>query len=239
MIKVNGQDGTKKNIEEDTYFTNEIDYIPIDMMSNGNQTKDFQLTIEMAKELSMMARTDKGKQARQYFIELEKQWNSPEAVMARALKMADAKILSLQAGIQERDERIKELTPAANLGNAIRNNEGLIIIRGFVKVLANIGIKIRQCDLFSWLVKNDYLYQNKHDDYLPCVRYVHSGLFKVAETPVETKTNGSFISYTTRLTTKGQEYFINKLKEEYSCQAKLHDLNAISAKSTIQQSMMQ
>jgi anti-repressor protein len=54
----------KKNIEEDAYFTNGVDYIPLDMMSNGNQTKDFQITVEMAKELSMLARTEKGKQAR-------------------------------------------------------------------------------------------------------------------------------------------------------------------------------
>lgn len=89
----------KKNIEEDSFFNEGADYIPLDIMSNGNETKDFQLTIEMAKELSMMARTEKGKQARQYFIELEKQWNSPEAVMARALRMADTKILSLQNNV--------------------------------------------------------------------------------------------------------------------------------------------
>jgi phage anti-repressor protein len=89
----------RKNIEEDSFFSEGTDYIPLDIMSNGNETKDFQLTIEMAKELSMMARTEKGKQARQYFIELEKQWNSPEAVMARALKMADRKILSLQGTV--------------------------------------------------------------------------------------------------------------------------------------------
>jgi phage antirepressor YoqD-like protein len=114
--------------------------------------------------------------------------------------------------------KVTELTPAADLGNAMRNNDGLIIIRDFVKVLANVGIKIRQCDLFSWLVKEEYLYQDTRGDYHPRVGYVHSGLFKVAETPVETHTNGSFISYTTRLTAKGQEYFINKLKGEFPCQ---------------------
>lgn len=131
-----------------------------------------------------------------------------------------------------------ELKPAADLGNAIRSNDGLIIIRDFVKVLANVGIKIRQCELFSWLVKEGYLYRNKKGDYLPCIRYVHSDLFKVAETPVETRTNGSFISYTTRLTTKGQEYFINKLKGEYACRAQLRALSATSAKGTTQQNMV-
>jgi len=114
--------------------------------------------------------------------------------------------------------KVTELTPAADLGNAIRNNDGLIIIRDFVKVLANVGIKMKQSELFLWLHKNHYLYTNKRGNYLPYAEYSEQGLFKVAETPVETHTSGSFISYTTRLTTKGQEYFINKLKGEYSCQ---------------------
>ena len=139
--------------------------------------------------------------------------DNPDLLIEVATKLKEERHARLIA-----ENKIKELTPAADLGNAMRNNDGLIIIRDFVKVLANVGIKIRQCDLFSWLVKKEYLYQNTRGDYKPRVEYVHSGLFKVAETPVETRTKGSFISYTTRLTAKGQEYFINKLKGEFPCQ---------------------
>jgi anti-repressor protein len=82
-------------------FTEGTDFIPFSEESNGGRPSDnHQLTIEMAKEICMLQRTDKGKQARQYFIELEKAWNTPEAVMARALKMADNKILTLQGSVK-------------------------------------------------------------------------------------------------------------------------------------------
>lgn len=84
-------------------FNENTDYVLVSQKSETNNPKNpyttitnHQLTIEMAKEICMIQRSELGKQYRQYFIELEKQWNSPEAVMARALKMADRKIETLK-----------------------------------------------------------------------------------------------------------------------------------------------
>lgn len=71
---------------------------------------DHLLKLDAAKEISMIQRNDKGKQARQYFLQIEKAWNSPEMIMKRALQFADKKIVSLE-------ERIKEDKPKSGLIN--------------------------------------------------------------------------------------------------------------------------
>jgi anti-repressor protein len=198
-------------------FAENTDYTPFifDHPQNGQPTTDHQVTIEMAKEIAMLQRTEKGKQARQYFIELEKRWNSPEAVMARALKMADAKILSLESGIQERDSQIKELTPAAEFGITVGSSKGAILVRDFVKLLSNDDIKIGQDQFFSWLNLHGYIYRTKEykPQWIPYKQYVKDqGLFKVCEIPISSETHGDFMKCTLRITGKGQRYFYDKLK---------------------------
>lgn len=75
----------------------------------GRPSTDHQLTIEMAKEICMIQRTEKGKQCRRYFIEVEKAWNNPEAIMARALKIANNKIGLLEGTVKEQEEKIEIL----------------------------------------------------------------------------------------------------------------------------------
>lgn len=77
--------------------------------TGGRPSTDHQLTIEMAKEICMIQRSEIGKKCRQYFIEIEKQWNDPEAIMARALKIANNKIGLLEGTIKEKDEKIEIL----------------------------------------------------------------------------------------------------------------------------------
>ena len=67
----------------------------------GKPRTDHQITIPMAKELCMLQRTEKGKQMRQYFIAVEEQWNSPDAIMARALQLSNAKLKQLQVTVSE------------------------------------------------------------------------------------------------------------------------------------------
>ncbi len=81
----------------------------------GRPSTDHALTVQMAKEICMLQRTDKGKQARQYFIQLEADWNSPEKVMARALQIADRQIKSLTDKTTYQQQVITELTDSISL----------------------------------------------------------------------------------------------------------------------------
>jgi anti-repressor protein len=128
----------------------------------------------------------------------------------------DSKMLfRIAQALEEKEKQIALLTPAAEFGNAVSNNQGGILIRDFVKVLENDGIKIGQDKFFSWLHLNGYIYRIKgyRDQWMVYKKFVEQGLFRVKETPVSSEKHGDWISYTLRLTGKGQRYFYEKLKQ--------------------------
>ena len=103
-------------------FSENIDYTPYIFVhpKNNQETIDYILKLDMAKEIAMIQRNEKGKQIRKYFIEIEKEFNSPEKIMARGLLIAEKTIkeqnehitnLKLTNKIQE--QQIIELQPKA------------------------------------------------------------------------------------------------------------------------------
>lgn len=172
--------------------------------TGGRPAQDAQLTIDMAKELCMLQRNERGKQARQYFIQLEKDWNSPEKVMARALQIADQKLHMLAA-------QVEEMRPHALLGRAITTADTSILIGDFAKILRQNGVLMGAKRLFVWMRENGYLIKRKGTDWnLPTQRSMEMGLFEIKES-VHIDGNGcNRITRTPKLTGKGQEYFIEK-----------------------------
>ena len=112
-------------------FVENTDYIAISqkrLTAQGNETTyiDHILKLDMAKEISMLQRNEKGKQIRQYFIEVEKEYNSPEKIMARALIISNKQIETLKLEGKIKDQRIAELEPKADYTDRILNSKSLV-----------------------------------------------------------------------------------------------------------------
>lgn len=186
------------------------------VVNNGahRDLQDYEMSFDMAKHICLMSRSDKGRQCRQYLIDLEKDWNSPDKIMARALKIADRKILSLETRNKELAEEINvknqvigELKPKADYMDKILKNPGLVTVTQIAKdygmsakqmnaILHELGIQYKQSG--QWL-----LYRKYHG-----MGYTHS------ETVDIVRCDGrSDVKMNTKWTQKGRLFLYNKLKE--------------------------
>lgn len=96
--------------------------------TGGRPSTDHILTLDMAKEIAMLQRTEKGKEIRQYFIQVEKEFNSPEKIMSRALVIANATINNLKIENKVKDQQISELQPKASYYDIILQNKDLMSV---------------------------------------------------------------------------------------------------------------
>lgn len=177
----------------------------------GKPRTDHQLTIPMAKELCMLQRTDKGKQMRQYFIAVEEQWNSPEAIMARALQLSNVKMKQLETTVSDLQKQIEQDKPKVLFADSVTASSSSILIGELAKLIKQNGVDIGQRRLFEWMRANGYLIKQKGSEYnLPTQRSMEQGLMEIKETSV-VHTGYTTISKTPKVTGKGQVYFINLL----------------------------
>ena len=169
---------------------------------------DAEITIDMAKELCMLQRNDKGKQARQYFLQLERDWNSPEKVMARALQIAHKRIHTLS-------EKIEQDAPKVLFADSVAASHTSILIFDLAKIVKQNGVDMGGKRLFAWMRDNGYLVRRQGTDYnMPTQRSMELGLFEVKETSVTHSDGHISVNKTPKVTGKGQQYFINRLLGE-------------------------
>lgn len=193
-------------------FTENIDFTPFLGKSNGGRpNQDFIIKIDMAKELAMLQRTEKGKEVRKYFIEIEKNWNNPEQIMARALQIANRTIDSFKFEVKQLENKIEKDKPKVRFAEAVETAKNSILVREMAKILTQNDCKIGEKSLFQWLRENGYLIKKIGTDYnLPTQKAMEMKLFEIKETAI-TRTSGSYVSRTPKITGKGQLYFLNKI----------------------------
>ena len=202
--------GFSENIDYKTCYPN------LGSENHGGQNMiDYQISVDMAKEICMIQRSSEGKQIRQYFLELEKAWNTPEQIFARALKMADKTIEELKhnnALLLEDNVRMK---PKEVFADAVATSQSTILIADLAKLLKQNGVDTGSKRLFEWLRVNGYLIRGKGTDYnMPTQKSMELQLFQVKESTVNNPDGSVRINKTTKVTGKGQQYFINKFLKE-------------------------
>lgn len=190
-------------------FSEGIDYIAITqkkVTAQGNQSEFIEhvFNLDAAKEIAMIQRNDKGKEVRKYFIQVEKDFNSPEKIMARALLMADQKVHKLEAQI-EADK------PKVIFADAVSASHTSILVGDLAKLISQNGYKIGANRLFSWLRENGYLIKKQGASWnMPTQKSMDLKLFEIKETNIQHADGHISINKTPKVTGKGQQYFINK-----------------------------
>lgn len=199
-----------KGFEENYDFCSVVTTTQLNQYGGTKELQDYALSLDTAKHLAMMSKTDKGKAVRQYFIQVEKDFNSPEKIMARALLMADKKIHKLETQI-EADK------PKVLFADAVSASHTSILVGELAKLISQNDYKIGANRLFAWMRENDYLIKRKGSDWnMPTQRSMDLKLFEIKETNVQHADGHISVNKTPKVTGKGQQYFINKfLNQEY------------------------
>ena len=176
------------------------------VVNNGaiKTIQDYSLTVDAAKQIALMSGTEKGKQVRMYFIQVEKAWNSPDQIMARALTIAQMKL-------DHKDNLIAEMKPKALFADAVSASQTSILVGELAKPLKQNGIDTGANRLFTWLRVNGYLIRRKGTDYnMPTQKSMELGLFEIKEHNHLNSHGVNVKTKTPKVTGKGQQYFINK-----------------------------
>lgn len=199
-------------------FTENLDFLTVDKNVYGQngqlmpqKESDHLMKISMAKELSMLQRNERGKQAREYFIKCEEAWNSEDMVLARALQIQNKKILGYKEHIEVLENKIKEDAPRVSFAETIEKASDCILVREFSKIIANEGIHLGEKSLYKWFREKGFIFKNSTE---PMQSAVQRGLFKVSERVIKAVT-GDIVRSTTKITGKGQIYFLGLLKKEF------------------------
>lgn len=176
----------------------------------GRPSTDHTISLDMAKELCMIQRSEIGKRFREYFIEIEKAWNDPVLVMGRAYEAQKAIADRLNEQVLNLETRLEADKPKVIFADAVTASHTSILIGDLAKLLKQNGVDMGQKRLFEWLRANGFLMKGGNSHNMPTQRAMEMKLFEVKERTINNPDGTIRITKTPKVTGKGQTYFINK-----------------------------
>jgi len=181
-------------------LTEEKDFLTLRLESTGGRpSTDYIIPLDIAKHLAMISGGENAHKIREYFIEVEKAWNSPEMVMARSLKFAAKQLDSYK-------REIALLKPKAEFFDQVADSKTAIEIGEAAKVL-NMGIGRNR--LFQFLRDNDILMNNNQ----PYQQYIDRGYFRTIEQKYTKPDGTTHINIKTLVYQRGLDYIRKLLKK--------------------------
>lgn len=180
----------------------------------GEQEKvDYLLKISVAKEISMVSNTPKGKEAREYFIKCEEAWNSSDMILARANQIQSKMLENYKNKVIVLENKIEQDKPKVIFAEAVKTSKSSILIGELAKLIKQNGYDMGQKRMFAWLRENGFLIKREGSEYnMPTQRSMDLELFEIKETAITHSDGHITVSKTPKVTGKGQIYFINKFK---------------------------
>nr|DAW49871.1 MAG TPA: AntA/AntB antirepressor [Caudoviricetes sp.] len=160
--------------------------------TGGRPSVDYEISVDMAKQICMVQKTPEGKAVRQYLIDLEKAWNTPEQIMARALDIAHKTINSLK------EENLVMKPKAEYFDELVERN----LLTSFRTTAKEFGIK--ESALIGWLIENKYIYRDQKNKLCAYAAPKTDGLFDEKE---YTSKHSTHAGTQTLITPKGRETF--------------------------------
>lgn len=139
---------------------------------------------------------------------------SDDELLERAVLVAQRKIAERDKIIAQQKQKIEADKPKTIFADAVSSSNTSILVGDLAKLICQNGVQIGQKRLFEWLRQNGYLIKNGSSRNMPMQRYVEQGLFEVKESNVQNPDGSVRITRTTKITGKGQVYFVNKFLKE-------------------------
>lgn len=203
-------DWIKQRIEQYGFVEN-VDFATYSQIcekpQGGRPTIEYALTLDTAKEIAMVENNEQGRKIRRYFIDVEKR--------AREMFEIPKTLPEALRKAAELAEQLEQQKPKVLFAESVETSKNSVLINELAKILKQNGVEIGQNRLFERLRNDGYLIKQKGENWnLPTQKSMELGLFEVKKTVINKPDGTPITRPTTKVTGKGQIYFVNKFLKE-------------------------